>query len=135
MTIQKEGTRSQSVARGGYDPQYDLLPFTDFDTVDHTTPLESLNLNWREQDLPESVRTKHVHRLHPYLGKFVPQLVEVFLRKFRPKVVCDPFGGSGTTLVEAAALGDRRCRMRHFRVQLPNFTSQDISVRACPVGI
>ena len=105
MTIQKEGTRSRSVARGGYDPQYDLLPFTDFDTVNQGTSLESLNLNWREQDLPERVRTKHVHRLHPYLGKFVPQLVEVFLRKFRPQAVCDPFGGSGTTLVEAAALG------------------------------
>ncbi len=36
------------------------------------TPLESLNLNWREKDLPERERTKHVHRLHPYLGKFIP---------------------------------------------------------------
>src|SRR4051812_22930162 len=25
--------------------------------------------------LPERERTKHVHRLHPYLGKFIPQLV------------------------------------------------------------
>ncbi|HMX29297.1 MAG TPA: DNA methyltransferase, partial [Blastocatellia bacterium] len=39
------------------------------------------------------------------LGKYIPQLVEIFLRKFTPKVVCDPFAGSGTTLVEAAALG------------------------------
>lgn len=55
--------------------------------------------------MPERLRTKHVHRLHPYLGKFVPQLVEIFLRKYAPKVVCDPFCGSGTTLVEANALG------------------------------
>ena len=41
----------------------------------------------------------------PYLGKFIPQLVEIFLRKFEPIAVCDPFAGSGTTLVEAAALG------------------------------
>ena len=67
--------------------------------------MESLNLNWRERDLPERVRTKHVHRLHPYLGKFIPQLVEIFLRKYQPEMVCDPFGGSGTTLVEAASLG------------------------------
>lgn len=40
------------------------------------TPLETLNLNWSERELPERIRTKHVHRLHPYLGKFIPQLVE-----------------------------------------------------------
>jgi hypothetical protein len=50
--------------------------------VSPDTPLEALNLNWRERDLPERVRTKHVHRLHPYLGKFIPQMAEVFLRKF-----------------------------------------------------
>ncbi len=71
------------------------------------TPLEYLNLNWREKDLPEKERTKHVHRLHPYLGKFIPQLVEVFLRKYfrAGQVVLDPFCGSGTTLVQANELG------------------------------
>ncbi|GAG45482.1 unnamed protein product, partial [marine sediment metagenome] len=85
--------------------QYGLLPFTDFTSVTRRTGLRALNLNWSERDLPERVRTKHVHRLHPYLGKFVPQLVEIFLRKYRPTVVCDPFCGSGTTLVEALTLG------------------------------
>jgi SAM-dependent methyltransferase len=68
-----------------------------------------LELSWSEADLPERDRTKHVHRLHPYLGKFVPQLAEVFLRRYgRPgDLVWDPFAGSGTTLVEANAFGAR----------------------------
>jgi len=71
------------------------------------TELETLNLNWRERDLPEKERTKHVHRLHPYLGKFIPQLVEIFLRKYftAGQTVLDPFCGSGTTLVQANELG------------------------------
>lgn len=66
-----------------------------------------LDLSWSEEQLPQVERTKHVHGLHPYLGKFIPQLVEVFLRRyFKPgDSVYDPFVGSGTTLVEANAFG------------------------------
>jgi tRNA G10 N-methylase Trm11 len=66
-----------------------------------------LELSWSEHDLPERERTKHVHRLHPYLGKFIPQLVEILLvRYFRPgQHVLDPFAGSGTTLVQALESG------------------------------
>jgi hypothetical protein len=76
-------------------------------TVTRKTQLDELNLNWRERDLPEKERTKHVHRLHPYLGKYIPQLVEIYLRKyFKPgQTVLDPFCGSGTTLVQANELG------------------------------
>jgi hypothetical protein len=58
-------------------------------------------------DVPERERTKHVHRLHPYLGKFIPQLVGYFLsRYFLPgQTVLDPFTGPGTTLVEASERG------------------------------
>src|SRR5438874_4943650 len=66
-----------------------------------------LALSWSERELPERERTKHVHRLHPYLGKFVPQLVEALLeRHFPPGArVLDPFAGSGTTLVQALESG------------------------------
>ncbi|MBA2383506.1 MAG: class I SAM-dependent methyltransferase [Actinobacteria bacterium] len=66
-----------------------------------------LELSWSERQLPQAERTKHVHRLHPYLGKFIPQLVEVFLRRhFAPgQCVYDPFSGSGTTMVETNAFG------------------------------
>jgi 16S rRNA G966 N2-methylase RsmD len=58
-------------------------------------------------EVPERERTKHVHRLHPYLGKFIPQLVGYFLsRYFEPgQTVLDPFSGSATTLVEACERG------------------------------
>ncbi len=66
-----------------------------------------LALSWSERELPERERTKHVHRLHPYLGKFVPQLVQALLERYvRPGGrVLDPFAGSGTTLVQALESG------------------------------
>ncbi len=66
-----------------------------------------LELSWSEDALPQAERTKHVHSLHPYLGKFIPQLVETFLRRhFSPgDTIYDPFMGSGTTLVEANVYG------------------------------
>jgi len=66
-------------------------------------------LSWSEQQLPERVRTKHVHRLHPYLGKFIPQLVEELFRRHVPRggAVLDPFAGSGTTLVQGLESGLR----------------------------
>jgi len=76
------------------------------------------DLNWALSfdHVPERERTKHVHRLHPYKGKFIPQLVEYFLDEhtdnFKKQVyfhkgdiVLDPFVGSGTTLVQANELG------------------------------
>ncbi len=76
------------------------------------------DLNWTLsfEKYKEAETTKHVHRLHPYKGKFIPQLVEYFLDKhtddFKQKVyfqpgdiVLDPFCGSGTTLVQANELG------------------------------
>lgn len=75
------------------------------------------DLNWALSfdNLKEAETTKHVHRLHPYKGKFIPQLVEYFLDShtdqfkkeiyFKPgDVILDPFCGSGTTLVEANEL-------------------------------
>jgi hypothetical protein len=66
-----------------------------------------LDLSWSERDLPERERTRHVHRLHPYLGKFIPQVVEVLLGRYVPNGgrVLDPFAGSGTTLVQGLESG------------------------------
>jgi hypothetical protein len=66
-----------------------------------------LDLSWSERDLPERERTRHVHRLHPYLGKFIPQVVEVLLGRYVQGGgrVLDPFAGSGTTLVQGLESG------------------------------
>src|SRR3954471_4437467 len=76
-------------------------------TQDELYATLDLELSWSERALPENVRTKHVHRLHPYHGKFIPQLVEVLLERYIPPGghVLDPFAGSGTTLVQALESG------------------------------
>ncbi len=65
-------------------------------------------LSWTESGLPQKERTRHVHGLHPYLGKYVPQLVDYFLERYfqgTRYTVVDPFVGSGTTLVETNIFG------------------------------
>lgn len=77
---------------------------------------EDLNWSLSFDQLKEADTTKHVHRLHPYKGKFIPQLVEYFLDGHvdeykkeiyfkKGDIVLDPFCGSGTTLVQANELG------------------------------
>jgi hypothetical protein len=51
------------------------------DSADTQKNLEVLGNDLTFISVREKERTKHVHRLHPYLGKFIPQLVEVFLKK------------------------------------------------------
>ena len=69
------------------------------------TSLDGIDLSFN--GVREYERTKHVHRLHPYLGKFIPQLVEIFLKKYFKKGdwIIDPFLGSGTTLIESNVIG------------------------------
>ena len=76
-------------------------------TQDELYATLDLDLSWSEAELPERERTKHVHRLHPYHGKFIPQLVEVLLDRYLAPgdQVLDPFAGSGTTLVQALESG------------------------------
>lgn len=76
------------------------------------------DLNWALSfdQFKEAETTKHVHRLHPNKGKFIPQLVEYFLDNHtdnfktetyfkKDDIVLDPFSGSGTTMVQACELG------------------------------
>ena len=77
---------------------------------------EDLNWTLSFDNLKEADTTKHVHRLHPYKGKFIPQLAEYFLDSHiddfkkeiyfnKGDIIIDPFCGSGTALVQANELG------------------------------
>lgn len=70
-----------------------------------------------QYDLEQATRpgqrkvTSHaLHGLHPYKGKFYPQLVRSLLNSLglsSGSTVLDPFAGCGTTVLEAALLGVR----------------------------
>ncbi len=69
--------------------------------------IENVDISFSK--VPQYERTKHVHGIHPYQGKFIPQLVEYLIKrsKFAKKdIILDPFMGSGTTNVE--------CKLRHI---------------------
>lgn len=109
------------------------------------------DLNWglSFSNLRESDTTKHVHRLHPYKGKFIPQLVEYFLdshfNTFKKEVffkfgniILDPFMGSGTTLVQSLELGlhsigidvsDFNCLISNVKVGKYNLSLLDKKAR------
>ncbi len=76
------------------------------------------DLNWSLSfdHLREKDTTKHVHRLHPYKGKFIPQLVQYFIDDHtddfktnayfkQGDIILDPFSGSGTALAQASEIG------------------------------
>jgi len=91
--------------------------YDSYDKEKHWKKKLGKDLNWHLSfvEYKESERTKHVHRLHQYKGKFIPQLVEYFLDshtdEFKKQIyfrkgdiVLDPFCGSGTMLVQANEL-------------------------------
>jgi DNA methylase len=101
---------------------------------------EDLNWTLSFDQYKESETTKHVHRLHPYKGKFIPQLVEYFLDaktdKFKPEaffqkgdIVLDPFCGSGTTLVQSNELGINAIGVdiSAFNTLISNVKTQDVN--------
>jgi len=65
---------------------------------------------WSFREVGRSQTTAFTHSYHRYPAKFIPQIVRKLIKDYAPsdtQVVCDPFGGCGTTLVEAKLLGHK----------------------------
>ena len=65
-------------------------------------------MSWSFSDVADRRESKHLtHSYHRYPAKFIPQIVETLLDKYSKEtsVVCDPFGGCGTTLIVAKLSG------------------------------
>src|SRR6266567_3827210 len=77
------------------------------DVADAPTVLKRLkNINWAFTADPTNYLS---HDLHPYPAKFIPQIPRNVIARLslRGELVYDPFGGSGTTALEAILLGRR----------------------------
>ena len=101
------------------------------------------DLNWHLSfdNLREIDTTKHVHRLHPYKGKFIPQLVDYFLNSktddFKKEIyfnkndiILDPFCGSGTTLAQANELNINAIGIdiSHFNTMIANCKIENVDL-------
>lgn len=105
------------IANYGRNPKENLISQTELKAYYDSTYKKQNHFNHPLSfaQYKESETTKHIHRLHPYKGKFIPQLVEYFLDShtdfikseiyFKPNdIILDIFCGSGTTLCVANEL-------------------------------
>lgn len=90
--------------RGATAPTYDEAPLHCDSPENAFGRLQGIDWSFTHDD------TRFLgHDLHPYPAKFIPQLPGTFisLLSSRGDLVFDPFGGSGTTALEAIRLGRR----------------------------
>ena len=82
-------------------------------SLDTITRIESnfakmgLRDDWSFREVGQSETNYISHGFHRYPAKFIPNIVNKLIKLYTSPsdIVCDPFGGCGTTLVEAKLLG------------------------------
>lgn len=65
------------------------------------------NSSWSFSEFQRIETTMMSHSYHRYPAKFIPQLVDKLVSQYTKEgeIVCDPFGGCGTTLVQSKVSG------------------------------
>jgi len=71
--------------------------------------LQQVDDSWSFKELSRAQTSYLTHDYHKYPAKFIPQLTSRLIKENSRAgdLVCDPFMGSGTTLVEALINGRR----------------------------
>jgi DNA modification methylase len=67
-----------------------------------------LSKEWAFDNIGTGQTTYLTHSYHRYPAKFIPQIVQRLMTTYardKNQIICDPFGGCGTTLVEAKLAG------------------------------
>ena len=84
---------------------FEITSLTDLRTPDRVAEAFQ-EIDWSFSDAQTGFLT---HALHPYPAKFIPQIPGYCVRLLstQGELVLDPFGGSGTTALEAIRLGRR----------------------------
>ncbi len=88
-------------------------PFQVNELSQHNTTLSKIqdlkpDKKWSFNNIERSDTSYLTHSYHRYPAKFIPQIVHKLIDTYAPdksQIICDPFGGCGTTLVEAKVLG------------------------------
>ncbi len=95
-----------------------------------------LTENGREWNFHDAETQEHLHTLHPYPAKFIPQIPRKAIKTWTIKgdLVYDPFAGCGTALLEASLLGrpsigtdNNAVAILVSRAKTANYSSTDVS--------
>ena len=87
----------------------DIIEFNMNTQIEISQMFENLSedRSWSFEELTRKDTSYATHGFHKYPAKFIPQLARRCIEEYTKEedVVCDPFMGCGTTLVEALVSG------------------------------